>query len=136
MWRVQKWQRSPEWSVRDKVCASYTEAAFDDVSMLPQIRDLSARLDLEAKLPPKSDDIMTTADKEVDLPTRLKSLINASEVMLFMKGSPGAPECGFSRQTVGLLDSMNADYGYFDIHRDNIVRSVSQKTEKVASANS
>ena len=54
--------------------------------------------------------------------TRLKKLTNASPAMLFMKGSPAAPECGFSRQTVDLLKTLNAEYGYFDILRDNEVR--------------
>lgn len=42
--------------------------------------------------------------------------------MLFMKGSPQEPRCGFSRQIIGILDSFNADYKTFDILTDNDVR--------------
>lgn len=42
--------------------------------------------------------------------------------MLFMKGSPREPKCGFSRQIVQILDSYNADYNTFDILTDNDIR--------------
>ena len=42
--------------------------------------------------------------------------------MLFMKGDPAAPKCGFSRQTVELLNSLNAEFGSFDILTDEEVR--------------
>lgn len=43
------------------------------------------------------------ASRGVDLNTRLKQLINKEPVMLFMKGSPGAEKCGFSRTITSLL---------------------------------
>ena len=39
----------------------------------------------------------------VPLDTRLAALVRRSPVMLFMKGSPDAPRCGFSRQIAELL---------------------------------
>ena len=56
------------------------------------------------------------------LETRLKKLVTASKCMLFMKGDPAAPKCGFSRQTVELLNILNAEYGSFDILSDEEVR--------------
>ncbi|GAB9468201.1 Grx4 family monothiol glutaredoxin [Globisporangium polare] len=53
---------------------------------------------------------------------RLKKLINASPVMLFMKGNPSDPKCGFSRQVVALLNEENIQYGTFDILNDEEVR--------------
>jgi hypothetical protein len=50
-----------------------------------------------------------------------KKLASAAPAMLFMKGSPDAPECKFSRATVELLGSINAKYGHFDILRDDEV---------------
>lgn len=44
----------------------------------------------------------------VPLEERLKTLINKSKVMLFMKGDRNAPRCGFSRQIVQILN----DTGY------------------------
>lgn len=61
------------------------------------------------------------AGKE-DLNTKLKRLINAHKCMLFMKGQPDEPKCGFSRTTVGILAGLEADYGTFDILTDDEVR--------------
>ncbi|XP_012280839.1 glutaredoxin-3 [Orussus abietinus] len=57
-----------------------------------------------------------------DLETRLKKLINQAPCMLFMKGTPTTPRCGFSRTIISLLDSYNTDYQTFDILLDNEVR--------------
>jgi len=61
------------------------------------------------------------APKE-NLDTKLKRLINAHKCMLFMKGHPDEPKCGFSRQTVAVLNGLNAEYGTFDILTDDEVR--------------
>lgn len=58
----------------------------------------------------------------VDLNTRLKSLINAAPVMLFMKGSAVEPRCKFSRAIVDILNSLNADYKTYDILSNEEVR--------------
>ncbi|KAJ3294378.1 Glutaredoxin 3 [Borealophlyctis nickersoniae] len=60
--------------------------------------------------------------KEADLEKRLKALMNAHAVMLFMKGTPQQPRCGFSRQTVEILNSLNVKYGSFNILADDNVR--------------
>jgi len=56
------------------------------------------------------------------LDQRLNKLVNSSKCILFMKGDPVAPRCGFSRQTVELLNSLNAEYATFDILGDDEVR--------------
>jgi Grx4 family monothiol glutaredoxin len=60
-------------------------------------------------------------DKEV-LHQRLSSLVKAAPVMLFMKGTPSAPQCGFSRQLVALLRENSVKYGFFNILADDEVR--------------
>ncbi|KAM3872905.1 glutaredoxin 3 [Diretmus argenteus] len=57
-----------------------------------------------------------------DLNQRLKKLINAAPCMLFMKGSPQEPRCGFSRQMVALLKEHNIQFSTFDILSDEEVR--------------
>ena len=42
--------------------------------------------------------------------------------MLFMKGTPSAPQCGFSRQTVSILREKGVRYGFFNILADDEVR--------------
>ena len=43
-------------------------------------------------------------------------------VMLFMKGNPDAPRCGFSQKTVNLLREQDVEFGWFDILEDEAVR--------------
>ena len=59
-----------------------------------------------------------------DLNTKLKRLINTRKCMLFMKGHPDEPKCGFSKQFVALMKDLNADYGSFDILTDDEVSHV------------
>ncbi|KAJ8013588.1 hypothetical protein DPEC_G00031330 [Dallia pectoralis] len=53
---------------------------------------------------------------------RLKRLINAAPCMLFMKGTPQEPRCGFSRQIVALFKDKAVQYSSFDILSDEDVR--------------
>jgi len=68
---------------------------------------------------------MSTAEIKEDkesLHKRLSSLVKAAPVMLFMKGTPSAPQCGFSRQLVALLRENSVKYGFFNILADDEVR--------------
>lgn len=56
------------------------------------------------------------------LEDKLTGLMNRAPVMLFMKGNPDAPQCGFSRQTVALLRGEGVQFGWFDIFSDQSVR--------------
>ncbi|XP_013385736.1 glutaredoxin-3-like isoform X2 [Lingula anatina] len=59
---------------------------------------------------------------EEDITVRLRKLINAAPVMLFMKGNPQEPRCGFSRQIVDILNQHGVQYSTFDILSDQTVR--------------
>lgn len=59
---------------------------------------------------------------ENTLEMRLKQLINMAPVMLFMKGVPDAPRCGFSKTIVGMLQDENIQFGHFNILEDEEVR--------------
>lgn len=48
--------------------------------------------------------------------------MNMDKRVLFMKGTPDGPRCGFSRQFVALLKERNVSYSYFDIYTDESVR--------------
>lgn len=61
-------------------------------------------------------------ESKEELDNRLRKLIAAAPVMLFMKGTPAAPKCGFSRQLVGILREHQVHFGFFDILKDNAVR--------------
>ena len=64
----------------------------------------------------------TTEDPAEELNNRLAELVKAAPVMLFMKGTPSAPQCGFSRTLVGLLREKGVRYGFFNILADEEVR--------------
>jgi len=48
--------------------------------------------------------------------------MSQSKVVLFMKGTPTAPRCGFSRKAVALLNEQKVEFTHFDILTDDNVR--------------
>jgi len=61
-------------------------------------------------------------DQSGELKERIERLINTSDIFLFMKGTPDFPQCGFSANVVGLLNSLNVKYKSFDILSDMDIR--------------
>lgn len=58
-----------------------------------------------------------------ELNARIKTIIDdGGKVLLFMKGVPDAPRCGFSRQAVALLRENEVEFSHFDILSDEAVR--------------
>jgi len=53
---------------------------------------------------------------------RIKEQLDSNPVILYMKGTPDFPQCGFSGQTVQVLDACNAKYAYVNIFEDLEVR--------------
>jgi monothiol glutaredoxin len=49
------------------------------------------------------------------LKQQVEQAIADNPVLLFMKGTPEAPRCGFSMKVVGVLDQMGVDYGAIDV---------------------
>lgn len=66
----------------------------------------------------------TIPDQEVseDENERLLKLMNQSKVVLFMKGSPDEPRCGFSKRIVALLRDQGVEFTHFDILLDQNAR--------------
>ncbi len=46
---------------------------------------------------------------------QVEQLIAGNRVLLFMKGTPEMPRCGFSMRVVGVLDSLGVEYGSIDV---------------------
>lgn len=53
---------------------------------------------------------------------KYEQLINKARVMIFIKGTPAAPQCGFSRQLVQIMNDEGFKYDYFDILTDDSIR--------------
>lgn len=72
--------------------------------------------------PATAPEMSSTQGQTEELNKRLEELVKAAPVMLFMKGTPSTPQCGFSRQLVGILREKGVRYGFFNILADEDVR--------------
>jgi len=61
---------------------------------------------------------------EEQIREELNDAIRRNRIMLFMKGTPDMPRCGFSARTVQCLDATGADYAAMDILPDPRIRQV------------
>jgi monothiol glutaredoxin len=59
---------------------------------------------------------------DTDLRERIDQQVSSARVVLYMKGSPRQPMCGFSAKTAGILDSLLNDYVTFDVMQDEAIR--------------
>ena len=53
---------------------------------------------------------------------RIKQQIAQNDIVLFMKGLPQAPQCGFSAKSVQLLQACGAQFASVDVLADNEIR--------------
>jgi len=56
------------------------------------------------------------------LRSRIESLLQSNRVVLFMKGQPGMPQCGFSAKAVGVLDGLGVEYAHVNVLADQEIR--------------
>jgi len=54
---------------------------------------------------------------------QLQSVIADNNIVLFMKGNPHQPQCGFSARVVDILKEYQIEFSYFDILEDPEVRA-------------
>jgi monothiol glutaredoxin len=64
----------------------------------------------------------TEQNKGLDLNTRIGNLINSAPIMLFMKGTPDMPQCGFSANVVKILNHVGVSFNTFNILSDMDIR--------------
>jgi len=92
------------------------------VSMIPADAISTTATPSEVKADQQTTSTTAPASTE-DLNTRLGKLVNSAPVMLFMKGTPEAPKCGFSNKIVDILNKHNAKFSSFNILADEEVRN-------------
>jgi monothiol glutaredoxin len=56
------------------------------------------------------------------LRSRIESLLQSNRVVLFMKGQPTMPQCGFSAKAVGALSALGVDYAHVNVLADQDIR--------------
>jgi monothiol glutaredoxin len=52
---------------------------------------------------------------EPTLKDKVEELIQENPILLFMKGTPEAPQCGFSMRVVNVLESYGVEYAALDV---------------------
>lgn len=57
-----------------------------------------------------------------DINERIKHEIASSDVVLFMKGTPEAPQCGFSLQVAQILNHLGVTYKAINVLADGAIR--------------
>ncbi len=60
---------------------------------------------------------------ETNVNEQIKQGIDENEVMLFMKGSPVFPQCGFSSMVVQILSQLGVKFGSVDVLQDDGIRN-------------
>lgn len=70
---------------------------------------------------------MTFRRTDVDVTERIKQHLSSSPVVLFMKGTPDFPQCGFSAQTAGALKTLGAKFAHVNIFEDPELREALKK---------
>ena len=58
----------------------------------------------------------------MEIKEKIKNLINDNQVCLFMKGTPDAPQCGFSMAVSNLLKHLNVDFKGINVLEDENLR--------------
>lgn len=53
---------------------------------------------------------------------RISGIVKGADVMLFMKGSPLFPQCGFSSRAVAILNHLGVEFESTDVLQDQDVR--------------
>ncbi|MBL7661094.1 monothiol glutaredoxin, Grx4 family, partial [Escherichia coli] len=57
-----------------------------------------------------------------DTQARIKALVDSNKVLLFMKGSPLFPQCGFSSRAVAILNHLGVEFESVDVLQDQGIR--------------
>ena len=59
---------------------------------------------------------------DVDVNDRIEAQLKSHDVLLYMKGTPDFPQCGFSGQAVAALNAIGKPYAFVNIFEDEEIR--------------
>lgn len=57
-----------------------------------------------------------------DTNARIGEIVQGNDVVLFMKGTPLFPQCGFSSRAIAILDHLGVPYETVDVLQDQEIR--------------
>ncbi len=53
---------------------------------------------------------------------KIKKQIESNKLIIYIKGTPSNPMCGFSAKVINILNLLNLDYSYVDVIENNDIR--------------
>ncbi len=59
---------------------------------------------------------------EATTKTKIDNLLNENKIVLFMKGTPSFPQCGFSARAVAILNELEANFSSVNVLEDEEIR--------------
>lgn len=59
----------------------------------------------------------------MDAMARIKDQVQSQQVLLYMKGTPDFPQCGFSMRTVQVLKNLAVEFGHVNVLADPEIRA-------------
>ena len=69
-----------------------------------------------------------SSPRQVPVTERIEQLLKSSDIILFMKGTPEQPQCGFSSRIVEILKKYDSlKYAHFNIFDDQELREALKK---------
>ena len=54
--------------------------------------------------------------------TQIEEMVKKNKILIFMKGTPSLPMCGFSAATIQVFDALDVPYETVDVLEDPVVR--------------
>ena len=69
---------------------------------------------------------ISESDPSADPKQRIQSMVDSSGIFLLIKGTPQRPQCGFSANTVAIIESLGIPYQTFDILSDESIRTAAK----------
>jgi monothiol glutaredoxin len=70
---------------------------------------------------------MTEARSMADPADRVRTMVTSADVFLLIKGTPECPQCGFSANTVAVMDALEVPYRTFDVLSDETIRDAAKE---------
>ena len=58
---------------------------------------------------------------------RVRGLVGSGDIFLLIKGTPQRPQCGFSANTVAIMEALSVPYSTFDVLADEGIRDAAKE---------
>lgn len=58
----------------------------------------------------------------MDINAKIEEQLKSNDILLYMKGTPDFPQCGFSGQAIAALNAVGQPYSYVNIFEDQEIR--------------